>query len=99
MACRFVQHRLEAHQMEPSIRMGTRIYLKVLTSLVPNLREVRALVNMHTLPRELLLSILQPAAPDGSNQPAHLQDNVPQELRGYLSSEYNDVQQQARLPS
>ena len=44
--------------MEASIKCGARLHVCVLDSITAQLREVRALVNVHTLPRTLLWSIL-----------------------------------------
>lgn len=83
--------------MHKVIRKGSQLSLTHLLSVVPHLREVRALVNIHSLPRPLLQSLLQPTAPDAQEvQQLQSQDRLPRGLSGYLADSFNDTQREVR---
>lgn len=72
-----------------------------LASLVAAMREVRALVDAHSLPRRLLEALLQPrrvAALQGESTAAQLLGAVrmPASLRKHMATAYNDAQQAVR---
>ena len=92
--------------MHTHVRSGARVELLPLTSLVSAMREVRALVNSHTLDRRILTAIVQPKECVASAQSANgggrsgaqlLADaRVPEGLRKHVSAAYNDSQMQVR---
>jgi hypothetical protein len=88
--------------MHVHIRKGAHLECLPLASLVPALREVRALVNMHSLDRRVLTALLLPSDGTlfgaGRSGPQMLADaRVPEELRKHLLTSYNDSQQQVRV--
>lgn len=76
--------------MEAKLKMGVRLHVCVLDSITAQLREVRALVNVHALPRTLLWSIL-----GTKNMPVQKAKNnrVPKEIREHIAT-FNNVQEQ-----
>ena len=72
-----------------------------LTSLVAAMREVRALVGAHSLPRRLLEALLQPrkcGSCQGERSGAQLLGvaRMPAPLRKHMAAAYNDAQQAVR---
>jgi hypothetical protein len=94
--------RASAHAMHAHVRKGARLQCLPLTSLVSALREVRALVNSHTLDRHVLTALLQPKASPGeagagrSGARMLADARVPEGLRKHIAGAYNDSQMQVR---
>lgn len=96
-SCSFKNNSMDLHSLHKVIRKGSRLSLTHLLSLVPHLREVRALVNVHNLPRPLLQSIIMPSAPDAQEElQLQSQDRLPRSLHGYLNGSFNEPQQEVR---
>ena len=71
---------------------GTELHLRILTSLVPNLREVRAVVWTAGLHEQLKLLILRPGYCSKKQSPETSQPRMPEELMEYVGSNFDPSQ-------
>lgn len=77
--------------MAASMHSRVKFYACTLSSIVPQLREVRALVNAHTLPKTLLLSIL--GISNAPAQKTNVLNQVPKDMREHIAA-FNTGQEQ-----
>ena len=90
-----VNGRREAHPMHTQVSNGRMLQLTHVESVVPQLREARALVNVHELPHPLLDALLFPEPPrEGAPTPVLAAKHIPPSLREHLKQSYNPVQLQ-----
>lgn len=82
------------HPMEEFMKNGVKLYVCVLDSIVSQLREVRALVNAHTLPKTLLWSIL--GAKNAPVQQSTQQNRIPKDIKEHIAT-FNTVQEQVKI--
>lgn len=77
--------------MEPAMKNGVKLHVIVIDSIQAQLREVRALVNAHALPKTLLWSLL-----GSKNAPVQQQkqrNRVPEDVKDHIAT-FNTVQAQ-----
>ena len=89
--------------MHAHVRKGARLQALRVECLTPALREVRALVSSHELPRRVLTPLLQPATECGlasaRTGPQMLADaRVPEGLRKHMVAAFNDSQMKVHIP-
>jgi hypothetical protein len=73
------------------MKSGVKLHVCVLDSIQSQMREVRALVNAHTLPKALLWCILgTKSAPSKQNK---LKNRIPLDVREHIAT-FNTVQEE-----
>jgi hypothetical protein len=87
--------------MHALVQKGARLEVLPLMSLVAQLREVRALVDAHCLPRRLLTALLLPTkcsnASEGEASVRPLRNvRLTAPLRKHLENAYNEAQQKVQ---
>jgi hypothetical protein len=76
------------------MKCGVKLHMCVLDSIQAQMREVRALVNAHALPKTLLWSIL--GTTRAPAQQTKLKNRVPADIREHIAT-FNNVQEEVGI--